>query len=88
MVTDDDLKEFFKGQGYEQVEKTDHWGWCGINRYIFTYGVLYNMNQWSVGGRFCFDTKGNALAFYKDLIKDGKAVELPVVGIDGCTAIK
>lgn len=88
MDVEEQLEAFFEGEGYEEIQKVEGWGWCGLNKYIFTWGVLYGMNHWGIQGRFCFDTRGNALAFYKDMIKYGRDVEKPVVGQDGCTAIK
>lgn len=84
----ENITDFFKQQGYERIAYVDGWGWCALNTFMFTWGVLYGMDNGGVKGRYCFYNKGCALLFLADLVKHGQAVELPVVGIDGCTAIK
>jgi hypothetical protein len=88
MNSDEDMIEFFKSQGYDEINNIDGFGWCAVNRFLFTFGVLNNMSISSVGGRWCFDTKANAMIFYNDLIKNGLNTEMPLIGEDGCTAIK
>lgn len=69
---------------YFQIRYVEGWGWCGLQRFIFTVGVCHGLDNIGRKGRFCFHTLGDALAFYEEW--DGS--KLPVVGEDGCTAIK
>ena len=57
---------------------------CGILRFVFTYGVCVGLDMIGYRCRFCFDTEQNAKLFLSEW--DGSY--LPVVGEDGCTAIK
>ncbi len=56
----------------------------GIQRFIFTYGVILDVKMWSYGGRYCFSDLTSALGFYNEY--DG--TQVPIIGKDGCTAIK
>lgn len=77
-------EEFFASQGYTDIKKWEKYGWCAINRYIFTVGFLIGMDRTGMKGRFCFDTMANAKLFAENW--DGET--FPVAGLDGCTAIK
>lgn len=58
---------------------------CGIMGQVYTVGVFYGIDE--IGnneGRICFDTYQNAELFLQDW--DGHT--LPVVGEDGCKAVK
>ncbi len=57
---------------------------CGIEKWTFTWSVSYGFDGYLREGRYCFDSLQNALGFYNEW--DG--IEVPVVGIDGCTAVK
>jgi hypothetical protein len=69
--------------GYTYVMEKDGMVY-GLYRFIYTIGVCYGINETGYDGRFCFDSALNALLFIKEW--DGKTK--PVVGEDGCTAIK
>ena len=56
----------------------------GIQRFIFTYGVLLDVKPLSYGGRYCFSDLCAAQGFLRAY--DG--TQIPVVGEEGCTAIK
>lgn len=64
--------------------KTVNGSVIGVQRFIFTYGILLDLNNHFYRQRYCFDSLQNAIGFYNDY--DGSQV--PIVGIDGCTAIK
>ena len=57
---------------------------CGILKFLYTYGVCVDIGEHSYKMRFCFETKLQAVGFLE--IWDGET--LPVIGRDGCTAIK
>ena len=58
---------------------------CGLLSQVYTVGVFYGIDeQGNNMGRFCFDTYQNAELFLQDW--DGHT--LPVVGEDGCKAVK
>ena len=57
---------------------------CAIEKWMFTWSVSYGLCISGRAGRYCFNTLCDCLAFYKDW--DG--IEVPVVGVDGCTAVK
>ena len=59
-------------------------GVCGILRQAYSVGVFYGLCESGYDGRFCFNTELNALLF----LKDWDGVTLPVIGVDGCKAIK
>lgn len=57
---------------------------CFIQPYMFTWGVCYGADEFSIKGRFCFDSLLSALSF----IREWDGVTLPTIGQEGCTAIK
>jgi hypothetical protein len=57
---------------------------CATMRFIYTVGVCYGIDSTGYRGRFCFESYQCAELFLKDW--DGKT--LPVIGEDGCKAIK
>jgi len=71
------------GHGYTNLRKVNGLV-CGIMRFIYTVGVCYGLDETGYVGRYCFDTHQNAALFLGEW--DGKV--LPVIGEDGCTAIK
>lgn len=57
---------------------------CGCRRYFYTVGVCIGLDEYGMSGRYCFDDMLSAALF----IRDWDGVTPPVVGEDGCTAIK
>ena len=70
--------------GYHYPRYIEGVGWCGIRQFIFTVGVCYGLDRIGYTGRFCFKTLNDELGFYDAW----NGIEQPVVGQDGCTAIK
>jgi hypothetical protein len=70
--------------GYEHVREIDGLGFVGLSRFIFTVGVLWGLDESGYKGRFCFDTHMDAELF----LREWDGTTYPVVGEDGCTAIK
>ena len=69
--------------GYTHVREIDGMV-CGLMRFIYTVGVCFKIDETGYGGRFCFSNRYLALAFLKEW--DGETP--PVIGEDGCVAIK
>ena len=55
-----------------------------LQPFLFTYGVLLDLTVLSYRGRYCFGSLAEAKVFWDAF--DGSQV--PIVGVDGCTAIK
>lgn len=84
-MTDRSSKEWMEQHhGYSNVRLVEGRGLCGLMRQAFTTGVFVNLEEYGHSGRICFDTWQDAELFLRDW--DGKTH--PVVGEDGCTAIK
>jgi hypothetical protein len=75
--------DFFFNLGYREIRLIDG-EYCGLLRFIYTVGVCYGLDETGYRGRFCFDNHLDASLF----LADWDGVTLPVVGEDGCTAIK
>jgi hypothetical protein len=82
-MSDEETIELFRAYGYIDVKKRGG-EFFAISRFIYTYGVLINITEYGYSGRFCFDNLQNAQLFYNDWDFESQ----PVVGLDGCTAIK
>lgn len=81
---DELIMEKCRELGYARLRFVPDRGVCGILRFIYTVGVCYGLDETGYAGRFCFDTAQNAALFLQNW--DGET--LPVIGEDGCTAIK
>ena len=83
-----DAIEFFEGHGYTDIKRMQIFqlgdSYVGLRRFMYTCGVCYGLDETGYRGRFCFDSMQNARFFLHEW--DGQT--LPVVGEDGCTAIK
>lgn len=79
-----ELQEKLVSEGYLFTREVPYWGVCGVMKYMYTWGVCFNMDDLFIGGRFCFDEIGAALQFYGKW--DG--LSIPVVGRNHCTSIK
>ncbi|MGI9251151.1 MAG: hypothetical protein ACR2PR_08135 [Pseudohongiellaceae bacterium] len=75
---------FWQMQGYSNLVEKPAGCWCGIARFIYTVGVCVGLDMSGYRRRFCFDSWQNAELF----LKEWDGVTLPVVGVDGCKAIK
>ncbi len=71
------------GEGYTNVRVIDG-VICATMRFIYTVGVCYGIDSTGYRGRFCFGTQLEADLF----LIEWDGVTLPVVGEDGCKAIK
>jgi hypothetical protein len=78
-----EFEKFLTEEGYTNVRVIDG-VICATLRFIYTVGVCYGLDSTGYRGRFCFDSQQNAELF----LKDWDGVSLPVIGEDGCTAIK
>lgn len=78
-----EFENLLADEGYTNVREIDGMV-CATHRYIYTVGVCYGIDMTGYRGRFCFDSQQNAELFLKDW--DGQT--MPVIGEDGCTAIK
>jgi hypothetical protein len=70
-------------EGYTNLKMVNN-QLCGIKEFIFTFGVCCDMDKHGYRYRFCFSDKKYALDFLDSW--DGET--LPMVGVNGCTAIK
>lgn len=82
------ISEFLVQNGYTHIKYIEGFGWCALKRFMYTVGVLHGLTVGGVTGRFCFDTMDNAKLFLDDLAANGTKAKMPIVGLDGCTAIK
>lgn len=69
--------------GYRNIRFVNR-QYCGTLQQVYTHGVFYGLDETGSLGRYCFDTEQNATLFLAAW--DGKTP--PVVGVDGCKAIK
>ena len=79
----EDFKQRMEEQGYTELREVDG-KVCGLFRFIFTWGVIINMDDIGYERRFCFDN----YSFASKFLEEWDGVTEPVVGEDHCTAIK
>lgn len=79
-----ELLTILKENGYTNIWHIENRGWCATQRFIFTWGVCFGLDKTGYKGRYCFADQCSAEGFL--LNWDG--ITVPVVGEDGCTAIK
>lgn len=79
-----EIMQHARDLGYGRVCVITDRGVCGVFRFMYTVGVCFGIDETGYEGRYCFDTAQNAMLFLE--FWDGRTA--PVVGEDGCTAIK
>lgn len=79
-----DLAQCLADNGYSCIREVHPGFYCGVQRFVFTCGVCCGLDHTGYLNRFCFDTMMDAELFLRDW--DGHTP--PVIGDDGCTAIK
>ena len=82
-VADQRLVSKLMVYGYQNLRLVNG-AWCGTQRFIYTVGVVMGLDESGYKNRFCFDTEQNAALF----LKEWDGTTLPVIGDDGCKAIK
>jgi len=78
------IKEFLERQFYTDVTILPGDMACAILPFIHTWGVCYGITYKGYKGRFCFDNLADAQGF----LREWDGVTQPIVGENGCTAIK
>lgn len=78
------LAELLLLEGYGNLRELEPVGVCGTYRFLFTVGVCFGLDRSGYRGRFCFDTQADAEAF----LNEWDGLTYPVIGDDGCIAIK
>ena len=81
---DNEVIKSWKAYGYHNHFCMRNGFLCCVGRFLYTWGVLVDIDMEGCWGRFCFDTQANAVLF----LKEWNGYTFPVVGEDGCTAIK
>ena len=78
------IKTFLKSQHYTNITILEDDNVCAIMASLFTWDVCYGVDYEGCKGRFCFNNLVDARKF----LKEWDGVTHPVVGENGCTAIK
>lgn len=76
-------EQILTDHGYKELREINGMA-CGIAQFFYTWGVCYGMDEYGYVGRYCFDTEQNASLF----LKEWDGVTDPIIGEDGCKAIK
>lgn len=78
------LAEILSQNGYTRLRWLSGRGWTGLQRFLYTWGVCYGLDESGYVGRICFDNPTSASGF----INEWDGVDLPSIGEDGVTAHK
>lgn len=54
------FRSFLQSQGYYNVVEVEGRGICATQKFMFTTGLVYGLNQYSYKGRYCYETKQEA----------------------------
>lgn len=55
------LKEFLEKEGYKEIREIPGKGVCALYRFIFTVGLVYNIDEFGYEGRYCYPNYSDAL---------------------------
>lgn len=55
------LKEYLKTEGYYEIREIPGKGLCGLNRFIFTTGLMVSLDEIGYYGRYCYANESDAL---------------------------
>lgn len=62
MDTDDKIfKEYLEQEGYTHLLKVPEQGWCGINSFLFTTGLICGLHKTGYSHRYCYDKRYDAI---------------------------
>ena len=68
------LEEQLTREGYYNLKEIEGKGICGIMRFMFTFGLVYNLDEFGYSGRYCYQTEEEAQIALKHW--DGKGYPL------------
>lgn len=69
-MTDDDPFPPKLTPEYTLIRRVPEVGWCGVHRLLFHWTVHYGISEYSIEGRYCFQTE--SMAWEALLAWDGK----------------
>lgn len=52
----EELKEYWAEAGFLEFKEIPGVGLCGIQKFMFTFGIISGLNEWSYEGRWCYAT--------------------------------
>jgi hypothetical protein len=52
--------------GYTRLREIPGRGICGILKYIFTWGIVYGIDEWGYQGRWCYDNPIEPVVFLEE----------------------
>ena len=55
------LKKILESYEYFNLKKIKGRGICGLQQYIYTVGLCYNLTEFGYEGRYCYPTKESAI---------------------------
>lgn len=80
-----DLMQIIEDNGYQELRYVEGVGWCALLQYLYTVGVFLDLDKAGPAqGRYCFAEWSDASHF----LKHWDGITEPVVGENGCKAIK
>lgn len=59
-----------QNDGYSELQYIQGKGICGIQRFIFTTGLVYNIDEIGYKGRYCFEKHAEAIKALSDWSKN------------------
>lgn len=57
----DDLKKHLQNEGYTDLKEIPGRGICGIQRFMFTTGLVYGIQNKGYDGRYCYKYRWDAV---------------------------
>ena len=64
------LETTLKEEGYWELKEFEEKGICGLMNFIFTVGLVVNIDEHSYSGRYCFERRADAIESFRNW--DGK----------------
>jgi len=84
MESIEEMTAILVDEGYSNIRYIEGVGYCGLHPYLYTWGLCWTLDEVGYAGRFCFSDLCSALGF----LESWDGATYPVIGEDGCTAIK
>lgn len=81
----EELKEHWSEAGFLEFKEIPGIGLCGIQKFMFTFGIISNLNEHSYEGRWCYVTLEEAQIALKhwDGTKDPLGMWIKYKGTSG-----
>lgn len=57
----DQIFDLMRKEGYTHLREVPGRGLCGLQQFVYTWGLCYGLDEHGIAGRYCFDCRFEAV---------------------------